>query len=316
VARLGGAAVSVRVAYIGGLGRSGSTLMELCVGSLEGTCSLGEVVHLWERGLRDDQRCGCGEAFSRCPFWAQVGEVAFGGWDRVDAAEVLRLKHAVDRNRFVPRLLAPRLATRHRRQVLAYTGYYTAVYRAALEVSGADVVVDSSKHVSLASCLRHDDQLDLRLVHAVRDSRGTTYSWSKQVVRPEITDRVEYMPRYPARTAASLWLAHNTMLEALAATGVARTLVRYEDFVADPAATLSRVGAHVGTTDGSVVHGDTVTLGTQHTVAGNPMRFTTGPVRLRLDEAWRRELPARDRRLATALTAPLLLRYGYPLGSG
>jgi hypothetical protein len=307
--------VSVRVAYIGGLGRSGSTLLELCIGSLPGTCSIGEVVHLWERGLRDNQHCGCGQAFHACPFWTAVGDAAFGGWERVAVDEVLRLKASVDRNRFVPRLLAPRSSGRIGPDLLAYTGYYSAVYRAALQVSGAQVVVDSSKHVSLASCLRHDEAVDLRLVHAVRDSRGTTYSWSKEVVRPEVTDRVELMPRYPARTAASLWMAHNGMLEALAATGVPRLLVRYEDFVTAPARTLRRVADHVGVEDAPVVEGDTVTLSPQHTVAGNPMRFQTGPVRLRLDQAWRRRLPPWERRLATALTAPLLLRYGYPLRS-
>lgn len=305
--------MNARVAYIGGLGRSGSTLLELCIGSLAGACSLGEVVHLWERGLRDNQRCGCGRAFHDCDFWREVGEVAFGGWDRVDVADVLQLKSAVDRNRFVPRLLAPRMSGGHRSELLEYTGHYAAIYRAALHVSGAQVVVDSSKHVSLASCLRHDPALDLRVVHAVRDSRGTTYSWSKQVVRPEVTDRVEYMPRYPARTAASLWLAHNAMFEALTATGVPRLLVRYEDFVTDPAATLARVAGHVGVTDSPVVGDDTVLLRPQHTVAGNPMRFQTGPVRLRLDEAWREQLPRSDRRLATAFTAPLMLRYGYRL---
>jgi len=305
--------VSTRVAYIGGLGRSGSTLLELCIGSLEDTCSLGEVVHLWERGLRENQRCGCGMAFHDCSFWTRVGDAAFGGWDRVDAGEVLRLKSAVDRNRFVPRLLAPRLSGRVRAQVLEYTGYYSAIYRAAQQLTGASVVVDSSKHVSLASCLRHDRDLDLRLIHAVRDSRGTTYSWSKQVVRPEITDRVEYMPRYPARAAASLWLAHNAMFEALTATGVPRLLVRYEDFVTSPAQVLGRAAVHAGLHTAPTVDGDTVTLAPQLTVAGNPMRFQSGPVRLRLDEAWRTRLGRREQRLTTVLTAPLLLRYGYRL---
>ena len=43
------------------------------------------------------------------------------------------------------------------------------------------------------------------------------------------------------------------------------------------------------------------------------MRFTTGPVHLRRDDAWRRELSAPQRRLVGALTAPLLGAYGYPL---
>jgi hypothetical protein len=37
----------------------------------------------------------------------------------------------------------------------------------------------------------------------------------------------------------------------------------------------------------------------------------SGPLRLRLDDAWRAGMPARDRRLVTLLTFPLLARYGY-----
>jgi hypothetical protein len=59
-----------------------------------------------------------------------------------------------------------------------------------------------------------------------------------------------------------------------------------------------------------------VLLSPSHTVAGNPMRFRTGPTQLRRDDAWRTELPRGRRRLVTALTAPLLARYGYLRRSG
>ena len=49
-----------RVLYIGGLGRSGTTLLERILGELPGACALGEVVHLWDRDVRADERCACG----------------------------------------------------------------------------------------------------------------------------------------------------------------------------------------------------------------------------------------------------------------
>ena len=48
-----------------------------------------------------------------------------------------------------------------------------------------------------------------------------------------------------------------------------------------------------------------------HTVAGNPMRFRSGPLRLTVDDAWRRDMPVGQQRLVTGLTAPLLAGYGY-----
>ena len=45
-----------------------------------------------------------------------------------------------------------------------------------------------------------------------------------------------------------------------------------------------------------------------------PMRFTTGRIRIRRDEQWRAALPPGQRRAVTALTLPLLARYGYAQG--
>jgi hypothetical protein len=55
----------------------------------------------------------------------------------------------------------------------------------------------------------------------------------------------------------------------------------------------------------------TVRLGTCHSAAGNPMRFMTGELPLRHDNAWRAALPPGQRRLVGAITAPLLTAYGY-----
>lgn len=302
-----------RVGYIGGFGRSGSTLLELSLGALPDTCALGEVVHLWERGLRDNQSCGCGRAFHDCPFWHEVGRRAFGGWHTLDAEEVLALKRTVDRNRFVPVLLRRRLAAPHYRLVQDYTDLYAEVYRAAASVSGAQLVLDSSKHVSLAACLRRNHHVDLRLVHVVRDSRGVAYSWSKRVQRPEISDRVEYMPRYSAAQAGTLWTAHNAMFEAVAGLGTTRLRVRYEDFVRAPRETLQRVATYLGLPDDTVADGPDHRLSLQptHTVAGNPMRFTSGTVQVRGDDEWRTGMTPANRAIVTATTWPLLLRYGY-----
>jgi hypothetical protein len=42
------------------------------------------------------------------------------------------------------------------------------------------------------------------------------------------------------------------------------------------------------------------------------MRFATGSVAIRPDDRWRTAMPAGQRRAVTALTLPLLARYGYP----
>ena len=60
-----------------------------------------------------------------------------------------------------------------------------------------------------------------------------------------------------------------------------------------------------------VTDGRVVELGVHHTIDGNRGRFSADAVRLDEDVRWRTQLAAQDRALALALTAPLLVRYGY-----
>jgi hypothetical protein len=95
--------------------------------------------------------------------------------------------------------------------------------------------------------------------------------------------------------------------------------VRYEDFVVDPRTTLAGVLDFMGR-DGSngalsFVEGNRITLTPSHTVAGNPMRFTHGPVEVRSDDAWQTEFPDGKQRMVSALTRPLRGRYNYTGGT-
>ncbi|MQA27432.1 MAG: sulfotransferase [Micromonosporaceae bacterium] len=301
--------------FLGGLGRSGTTLLERILGQLPDACPLGEVVHLWQRDLKDCERCACGAAFSDCDFWRRVGEVAYGGWDAVDVDRVLWLKATVERTRHILRLAGSRLAPGHYDLVREYASHYGRVYAAAAEVSGARVVIDSSKHPSLAYCLRWAPDIDLHVAHMVRDSRGVAYSWTKTVRRPEAAG--DTMTRYHPARSALLWSAHNVALDRLGRCGVPVRRIRYEDLAKDPVAATKELAEFAGidagpldflSADAGAVHAE---LTAQHSAAGNPMRFHTGRIPLLADEAWRTGLPVSHQRLVGALTSPLLRAYGY-----
>lgn len=317
----------MRVVYVGAFGRSGSTLLDRVLGELPGVCALGEVTQLWHRARRDDIRCGCGAPFARCPFWIAVGDHAFGGWHRVDLGRIPALQRTVGRTRSAARLA--RRPTGDRLAMLAeYTHYYARVYAAAAAVSQAPVIVDSSKNPGLALSLRWSREVDLRLVHLVRDPRGVAYSWTRQRASGERGGGA-MMLRMPPVHSAVQWSAYNCALSLLGRAGRRRGgqrdtgpavrvhRLRYEDFVADPATTVRALGEFMGlrltAADLSYLAADRAELGARHGVAGNPMRFTTGSVRLRQDDAWRTALPKRQRRLVSAVCAPLLTAYGYPL---
>lgn len=306
------------VAYVAGAARSGSTLLERILACVPGFCAVGEIVFIWERGLRRNDRCGCGERFLDCPFWIEVGVKAFGGWDRVDVAEAIALRHAVDRHRHLLSLAGHR---RHGSLGAAIADYRTLtgrLYQAVRDVSGADVIVDSSKHVGYALVLRDTPGLDLRLIHMIRRSHGVAYSWTKRVVKPGVGDG-EYMSVHGIPWTIGLWLADNALFDAVSRGIPYSARIRYESLVADPAGEVRRVLSELGLGTGdlrlSFLSESAASLPASHALSGNPMRFQQGQIALRADEEWREAMSGPRKAVISLATWPLLRRYGYPVST-
>ena len=155
-------------------------------------------------GVRDGERCGCGQPFLAVPVLAgRSARPRSAAGTQVDVDRITRLRAQVDRGRFLPQLASPPLRGRLQPALDEYVAYYRRTYAAIGQVSGNPVVIDSSKHASLAFCLRSSPGLDLRVVHMVRDRRAVAYSWSKIVDRPEARPGARCPPtRRPARRCA------------------------------------------------------------------------------------------------------------------
>ena len=187
------------------------------------------------------------------------------------------------------------------------------LYRAIQTVSGAEVIVDSSKRLSYAALLGLLPFVDLRVVHLIRDSRAVAYSWGRSKESLAVVGG-RLMPRMSPAQASYAWSLRNYSYDFLSRFDHLSRL-RYEDFVNDPAFYLAETLLRVGFEDqaGSLpmVRGRELSLSVDHTVSGNPSRFRTGNVELRSDEEWKVKMRGADKKVVFALTAPLLLKYGY-----
>lgn len=312
---VGGETQPVRVLYVGGMPRSGSTLTDLMLDRLPGHVAVGELYYLWRNGAVHDGLCACGQTFSRCPFWEAVGAKAFGGWDAADAARVLRLQSSVDTTARLPLLFSPRRPPAFAHALDEYTDVLRALYSAIADVSGARVVVDSSKRPSLAFVLRSCPEIDLTLVQVVRDPRGVAYSFSKHVDLPPGAALRAQMPRSSTLKVSRRWVTVNALIGMLARLKVPGVRVRYEDLVAHPVRELFRIAAAEGLVvtdlDFGFLSPEGIAVRDTHIVAGGRIRLAGGVLPLRLDDAWRRDMPVAARRLVSAITLPSRLKYGY-----
>ena len=300
------------ILLIGGTGRSGSTLLDRLLGELPGFVAVGELRYTWSEALADNRYCGCGTRFLDCPFWSEVGRRAFGSWDQINPSEVVALERSIARHRHIPLLAASHTApTRYSSLLDRYLGILGPMYAAIRDVSGANVIIDSTKDAAYAHVLRRMPDVDFRLLHLVRDSRGVAWSWAK-VVR---SDPDHYMRRFSPPVTALRWMTSNLMVESLGWFGVPRLLLRYETLVAQPRAALATIASFAGQPSDpkalAFVQGGGAWLGAHHTVAGNPMRMAAGHIDIGLDDAWRTSMPFTQRAQVTALTWPLLRHYSH-----
>ena len=299
-----------KVLYVLGRGRSGSTVFANVLGAYGGMFSAGEVRYLWDPVVATGARCGCGEPMSTCEVWSEVltrlSDVAVD-----EAAEVQR---EVVRERNLVRLL------RYRRDgswpaLERFTAIMGRVYATLAEVTGASVIIDSSKRPSYAAAVRLMDGCDLYCIQMIRDPRASAYSWASR--RHDSVFSGQEVKRRGPFDSTVRWDVLNLEAELLARyLPEERTIrVRYEDFTESPRGTAEKVMRFVGEADAESPFLDdrTVVLAGNHTVAGNPSRFATGEIELKDKGEWRTNQKPMHRRIATAVALPYLHRYGYPL---
>ena len=300
-----------KVLFVLASGRTGSTILGNVLGEMEGFFHAGELRRLWSHGLLHSRWCGCGLPIKECPFWVKVLDVGFGA---VDAQQIYRWERAAIRQRYALRFLHSPQETHRSPSLTSYIEAAGRLYKAMAEVSGAAVVVDSSKRAQYAAVLKLIPEIDPYWLHLVRDPRAVSYSWQRHKASPG--GYTAEMPRRTPTTSTWHWALSSLFGEALRRRVEDRYLcVRYEDFVRHPETTLRTIGDFVGRREASlpVKNENTVELGTNHTAGGNPDRLNTGTVQLRSDDEWiEKQLPL-HRLTVTSMALPLLRRYGYPI---
>jgi hypothetical protein len=298
----------LKVVYILGAARSGSTLFTSLLGELPGFFAAAETRLLWH-GL-ERRRCGCGRLALECDIWSEAvrGATSHSG---MDPGAILRLQNKTTRLWHLPSNVVRRDGNASE-SLTTYTRVMAGVYAGLGAATGARVIVDSSKNASEALLLQRIPFVEPHVVHLVRDPRAVVFSWRRAALR----GRAHKKYGRAAATAAR-WLAHNVGARVVSrAYEASRTsIVRYEDFVHDPKSVLGDVVAAVDEpgSDLTWLEGAPASRASRHMIGGNALREAVGPIELREDTDWRRALARRDVAAVNAVVFPLASRYGYPL---
>jgi hypothetical protein len=333
----------VKVLKITGLGRSGSTILDVVLGNHPDIESVGEVGNVIRNGWisRESLReidpsklrvpiCTCGKRLDvlyvdapdeACPFWSSVRRE----WvERADGESIesypklqndFELKRRWSRYGLDP---LPRLLYERRRpsaSLRSYARLTRTFFESIRAVSGKPVIVDSSKSPARALAIGMVPGVDLYVVHLVRDGRGVMISLRKTFKKDLQAGIMWDHKGHPMWKTAVRWMVLNLASEWICSQlGPKRTMrLRYEDFVADPKSALKRIGSliEVDLRDVADAASSGKPMQAGHNIGGNRTK-KSGAITLRPDaQEWRTALSPTEQLLSWMSMGWLMRRYGY-----
>lgn len=286
----------LKLIYIAGPGRCGSTLLARLLGEVNGFVNVGEALKWFfdTKRMGLERPCACGNPVYECPFWSKVAPFTQNSPEQQFATDAIRI-------RFLPLLMMPFKTPAFQKK---WDGLLTSVRQLLINVqneSGDRVIVDSSKNAANAYVASQIPGVEVYIIHLVRDSRGMVSSW----IKPKGD-----LKAFPVYKPIFWWLSYNLSAGWIKPWAKKYLFVRYEDFVASPQEYLAKILDWADESNAQIqfTEGERVNLGMQHMVGSNPDRETVGSVQIKA-RLWK--LPWHIQWVTTIFTFPLLLGYGY-----
>lgn len=303
--------------YILSAGHSGSTLLNLILGTHSRAVAVSELTYL-PANIARNEICTCGSVVRACPLWTKVAaelrervgidvlrepgcfELGYGdsprGPYRVPTHErwLWKMRRAAVLVSLIGAVRVPRFGRRRFDRGIANR---LAVYDALRAASGARVVIDSSKEYLQGLSVYAARPARTRLILLTRDGRAVFYSNLKRGFGYAYSLR-SWRNYY--RHALPL-IRRNVRPEDLCT-------VRYEDLVTDTEGVVRRICSFADLEFEPAML-DT-TSKQHHITSGNNMRFSLSNG-IRLDRKWQSELKERDRRFFEQRAGCLNRELGY-----
>ena len=322
-----------KLAYILAASHSGSTLLSMLLGSHPQLATIGEInLSPQAMGSLDRYRCSCGELIGQCEFWKKVQQgMAARGHD-FDLSNAGTDFKGVN-SRYARRLLRPMyrgpvtkairdaalsISPTWREQQSTLQRRNAALVSTALEITGAQALVDSSKIGLRLKYLLRNAELDVRVIRLIRDGRAVALTYMDPAGFADAKD--------PNRRAGGMGgsRANERLQMAKAALAWRRCVeeaeqllrslrpsqwieLRYEEYCSQPEETLARIFRFLGVEASQQPHAFRSVR--QH-VVGNGMRLDTTS-EIQLDERWRTQLTGRDLQVFDEIAGDMNRRYGY-----
>ncbi|WP_346839074.1 sulfotransferase domain-containing protein [Microbulbifer sp. SAOS-129_SWC] len=245
----------IKLVYIVGYGRVGSTLFGNFLAATGGCVNVGEMYKCFfdEDMYQKSLPCGCGDDLPRCSFWSKV--------DFDASSEVRREVGRKVRNRHIFRNFKTYL-----KNFPKIKSRFKELNERLSKCCESNVVVDSSKNPAFLKFLV-DLGAEPYVIHLVRRPSDVIRSWSKSKrylkkknIIKTIFDMAYY--EYCIKVACKEIARHK------------KIFVKYEDFIESPESEIERVAKFIGEPLFiSRLEDDSFDVPLSHSCAGNPSKL-------------------------------------------
>lgn len=278
--------------YIGGYGRSGSTIVDVVLGGSEDVVSLGEFASIFQE-VEQGNSCSCGAKITECPFWGDFLSVVL---KKYPLHQLIDAFHSVNRRRYFFRSLSP-----------IDKEIFNFIQAEFISFVNAGCVVDSSKTAANAArragSLVELSEYDLYFVHLTRtftDVVRSLLKGSNRSIQGDLAYRVGLLDQFGWQRKNQPKLSRSVGVFENVARGVfgyvlanldayfykyklseGRYLrIDFEDFIRDPVAVIDEIQFYVGID----LSGSKETISSsagflcEHLIAGNRLARSGGAV--------------------------------------
>jgi hypothetical protein len=256
-----------KIIYISGEGHSGSTLLDIVLGSQYNSFSAGELCFLPDKGIKKGQFCACGDPVPECKVWAKVIE----RWERnriLSLDHYIRIQRDLLSNRKL--LKARRLLKKKPKEIKSFLKDTESLYESICKVTGSDYIVDSSKAPGMIQILKELD-FEITVIHLTRRFGHVLNSNKRPPRKKNLEAGIEH-DMVPSKTYTVLrsWYLKNFLTKRYSKETIYKR-VKYEDYIFNLEEAISKVAEY----ESSFVkllknRGPFVP---EHLVAGNALRM-------------------------------------------
>lgn len=217
------------IIYISGDGHSGSTLLDIILGSAKNAISTGELVFLPQKGIKNKEFCACGRPVPECDVWTKI----IDKWQEkriLNLEKYIQIQNKLLSNKNI--LSSYKLLKNPSGIILDFIKDTQHLYEIIFNVTETNIVIDSSKAPAKLLILKNLD-FEVKTIHLTRRF-GDLLNSNKKKAKKNLKAGIEHdiLPRKTSFVLGN-WIIKN-LLTVLFAQNTQYIKIRYEDIVTDP----------------------------------------------------------------------------------